>query len=56
LIIEFIGCLWLVTTNHNAQNYWVSGLCASYGIINTGKNNVSETGSVSAFRWKDPTE
>jgi hypothetical protein len=32
------------------QNYWVSGLCPSSGILNTGKHKVSETGSVSVFR------
>jgi hypothetical protein len=29
------------------QNYWVSGLCLSSGILNTRKHNVSETDPVS---------
>jgi hypothetical protein len=32
------------------QNYWVSGLCPSSGILGTTKHNVSETGSVSVFK------
>jgi hypothetical protein len=28
----------------NTQNYWVPGLCPLFGIINTGKHTVSETG------------
>jgi hypothetical protein len=35
---------------HDTQNYWVSGLCPSSGILNTGKHNVSATGSVSVLR------
>jgi hypothetical protein len=30
-----------------AQDYWVSGICSSSGILNTRKHNISETGSVS---------
>jgi hypothetical protein len=30
----------------STQNYWVSGLCSSSGILNTRKHNVSEIGSV----------
>jgi hypothetical protein len=30
------------------QNYWMSGLSPSSGILNKGKHSVSETGSVSA--------
>jgi hypothetical protein len=33
------------------QNYWVFGLCPSYGILETRKHKVSETGSVSFLRW-----
>jgi hypothetical protein len=36
---------------YNIQNYWVSGLCPSSGILNTRKHNVSETGSVSIMKW-----
>jgi hypothetical protein len=36
---------------YNTQNYWVSGLCQSSGILNTRKHNVPETGSVSVLRW-----
>jgi hypothetical protein len=32
------------------QNYWVSGLCLSSGIINNRKHDVSETGSLSVLR------
>jgi hypothetical protein len=34
------------------QNRWVSGLRPSYGIINTIKHNISETGSNSFIRWE----
>jgi hypothetical protein len=44
------------TTVCNTQNYWVSGLCPSSGILNTGKHNVSETGSVSKFFLRVPTQ
>jgi hypothetical protein len=27
---------------YNIQNYWVSGLCPSIGILNTRKHNISE--------------
>jgi hypothetical protein len=29
------------------QKYWVPGLCPLFGILNTGKHNVSEIGPVS---------
>jgi hypothetical protein len=32
------------------QNYWVSGLFPSSGILETKKHDVSETGSVSVLR------
>jgi hypothetical protein len=32
---------------YNTQNYCVSGLCPSFGILNTRKHNVSETNSIS---------
>jgi hypothetical protein len=34
------------------ENYWVSGLCPSSGILNTRKH-VSETGSVSVLRGRE---
>jgi hypothetical protein len=37
-------------TSAFGQNYWVSGLRPSSGIVNTGKHNVSETGSASVLR------
>jgi hypothetical protein len=42
---------------NNTQNYWIFGLCPSSGILETRKH-VSETGSVSAFRWdgRTPTQ
>jgi hypothetical protein len=40
---------------HNTQNYWVFGLSPSSGIIETRKHDVSETGSVSVFRWGGKT-
>jgi hypothetical protein len=41
----------------NTQNYLVSGLCSSSGIVNTTKHNISETGSVlfSGDGWETPT-
>jgi hypothetical protein len=35
---------------YNTPEYWVSGICPLSGILNTGKHNVSETGSVSFIR------
>jgi hypothetical protein len=39
------------------QNHWISGLCPSPEFEITMKHDVSETGSVSVFRWGegDPT-
>jgi hypothetical protein len=39
---------------YNTQNYWVCGLCPLSEILNTGENNVLETGSVSILKggWK----
>jgi hypothetical protein len=34
----------------SVQNHWVSGLYPSFGILNTRKHSVSETGSVSVQR------
>jgi hypothetical protein len=31
---------------YNAQNYWVTGLCPSSGILNTREHKVPETGAV----------
>jgi hypothetical protein len=33
------------------QDYWVSGLCTSSGILNSRKRNILETESVSLLRW-----
>jgi hypothetical protein len=38
---------------YNTENYWVSGLCPSSGILNTGKHTVSENGSVSVLRCEE---
>jgi hypothetical protein len=38
---------------YNTQNYWVSGLCPSSGILNARKH-ISETGSVSVLRSEPP--
>jgi hypothetical protein len=34
---------------YNTQNYWVSGLCPSPGILNNRKRDILETGSVSVL-------
>jgi hypothetical protein len=31
---------------YNTQNYWVFGLCPSYGILDTRRYDVSETGYI----------
>jgi hypothetical protein len=37
-----------ITKQYNgSQNYWIFGLFPSFGILETGKHEVSETGSVS---------
>jgi hypothetical protein len=41
----------VLTMVYDTENYWVSGLCPSSGIVETRKHNVSETGSVSVLRW-----
>jgi hypothetical protein len=33
-----------LTMVYNTHNYWVSGLCPLFGILNTRKYNISETG------------
>jgi hypothetical protein len=40
-----------LTDNCCPQNHWICGHCPSSGVINIRKYNVSETGSVSVFRW-----
>jgi hypothetical protein len=40
----------VLTMVHNTQNYWVFGLFPSFGILETRKHDVSETGSVSILR------
>jgi hypothetical protein len=46
--------LWkILTMVYNFQNYWVSGLCPSSGILNARKHNFSESGSVSVLRGGD---
>jgi hypothetical protein len=48
LVMFFILRIWnILTMTYNTQNYWVSRLCPSSGIPGTGKENISETGSVS---------
>jgi hypothetical protein len=39
----------VLTMVYNSQNYWVSGLCPSSGILNTIKHDVSEIVSVSVL-------
>jgi hypothetical protein len=34
---------------YDTQDYWVSGLCPVSRILNNGKHNISETGSVSVL-------
>jgi hypothetical protein len=41
----------LYTLSYFVGNYWISGLCASSGILNTRKHNVSEAGSVSVLTY-----
>jgi hypothetical protein len=43
---------------YDTQNYWVFGLFPSSRIVENRKHDVSETGSVSVFRWgwKTPTQ
>jgi hypothetical protein len=41
--------------SNTSQNYWVSGLCPSFRILNTRKHNVSETASVSFWRGEGYT-
>jgi hypothetical protein len=49
----------ILTIVYNTQDYWVSGLCPSSGILNAREHNVSETGPVSetlffiVFRIRD---
>jgi hypothetical protein len=38
---------------YNTPNYWVFGFSPSFGILETRKHNVSETGSVSILRWDE---
>jgi hypothetical protein len=38
---------------HNTQNYCVFVRCPSYGILNTRKHNVSETGSDSILKRRE---
>jgi hypothetical protein len=42
-------------STYYSQNYWISGLCPSSGILKTKKHNVSETGSVSVLRGEGKT-
>jgi hypothetical protein len=37
---------------NNVQNHGVSELCPLFGILNTRRHNISETGSVSFLRWE----
>jgi hypothetical protein len=47
VIFFILRILRILKMMYNAQNYWVSGLRPSSGILGTGKQNVSETASVS---------
>jgi hypothetical protein len=40
---------------YNTQNYWDIRLFPSSGILETGKQNFSETGTVSVLRWDGET-
>jgi hypothetical protein len=58
--MEFGNCMTCVGTGFkiiscfgglsHSQNYWVSGLCQSSGILKTREYNILETGSVSILR------
>jgi hypothetical protein len=37
---------------YRTQNHWVSGVSPSSGIQNSRDRNVSESGSVSVFKWE----
>jgi hypothetical protein len=52
---NFSGCFALPVSKLRimSQNYWVSGLCPSSGILNTRKHDVSETGSFSVLRQRE---
>jgi hypothetical protein len=41
---EFVRTWWSKKYSSLAQNYWVYRLCLLFGILNTRKHNVSETG------------
>jgi hypothetical protein len=38
---------------YRTHNYWVFGICLSSGILRAGEHNVSETGFVSVFKWRE---
>jgi hypothetical protein len=38
---------------YNTENYWVFRLFPSTGILETRKQDVSETGSVSVLKWRE---
>jgi hypothetical protein len=42
---------WLFRIHQLLQNYWGLLLCRSSSILETGKHNVSDSGSVSISRW-----
>jgi hypothetical protein len=44
---------WSWNRSDTAQSHWLSGLYPSSRILNTRKRNVSGTGSISGFRWKE---
>jgi hypothetical protein len=50
----------VLTMVYNTQNYWVFGLCPSSGFQlirrKKEKHDDSETGSVSALRWRETPE
>jgi hypothetical protein len=46
-------CTVITQVTDKNQNYLVSGICPSSGILNTRNSNVWETGSVSVLRWRE---
>jgi hypothetical protein len=50
MLITFLQGQGYYAAYYILQNHRVSGLCPSSGILNNGKHNVSETGSVSVLR------
>jgi hypothetical protein len=36
---------------YNTQDYWVFGLCPSFGFLKISNEHISVTGSVSILKW-----